>query len=442
LIDKYVNKVQLHNLTAIQKELLNDGHRFIVNAAGRRSRKTLIAKHKILADHFLNPEFTERAYYCLAPTFKQAKKLFWKDLKLFLRYIDINKSESELFIENKANGNIIFVEGLDRAERIEGVECHGLLISEIGNTKEHILYENILPMLTDTKGFGWFDGTPDYRNPFYLDLAIMAAGCKPPKAEIGKGYRLENPNNPDWIFYTWQSADVLDPKELEQMKSLYDPMIYKQEFEGEFIEAGGLVYYAFSFDNLKELEFSPVKHTVLCYDFNVDPMTVLVNQEIDADNWCVVKEFVLNNSNTEAATNHVIEWLQTNNFKGKLGVTGDFTGSARKTVGKEGSRSDWEIIRRLFAGKYGFERERISSVSHHLKDGINSLNALFKTADGNIRQWINRKECPYLYKDLTRQTLNKDGTLNDESGTIGHRSDALMYFAYNYYRIRREIEWV
>lgn len=440
-LDTYYQSVRLRKLTEIQKLYLADQHRFIVNSAGRRARKTIIGTNKVLV-HVTNSKTENKNYYLLAPTRLQAKRIFWGQVKKKLRFVEKDLSESELKIVINETGNTLIVDGLDRAERLEGnVDgVHGIYIAETGDIKEDVLFEHLFPMLAETNGFGWFDGTPDYRSPFYKDLAQMACGCNPIKAEAYKGIKIENPENPEWVYYNWQSIDVLGEKVINEMKAIYDPMIFRQEFEGEFIEAGGLVYYSFSYDNLLDIEFEPNRHTVFCYDFNVDPMTILVNQEIEPNKWCVVKEFVLNNSNTENATNTALQFLKDNNFSGKLQITGDYTGTARKTVGKDGSRSDWEIIRRIMRGQYGFERERISSVSNHLKDGINSLNALFCTMDGNRRQFINKKNCQWLYKDLTRQTYQKDGSLNDESGTLGHRSDALMYFAYNFYRIRKEIE--
>ena len=51
-----------------------------------------------------------------------------------------------------------------------------------------------------------------------------------------------------------------------------------------------------------DLSYDPDRDTYLCYDFNVNPMSVILNQSIGFENgneiFCAVKEFIHRDSNT------------------------------------------------------------------------------------------------------------------------------------------------
>ena len=73
----YAQKVIYHQA---QFDLFNSDARFIVIAAGRRSGKTFTAKRKLV----MRALDTSGLYFCSAPTFPQAKAIFWEDLKAYL----------------------------------------------------------------------------------------------------------------------------------------------------------------------------------------------------------------------------------------------------------------------------------------------------------------------------------------------------------------------
>ena len=120
----------LVNLTDINNQYFNDvNHRFIVCSAGRRSRKTLIAKRKLYytAPTKLN---ANKRYFCGAPTRKQAKNIFWKQAKRDYYFHQSRKpSETELIVFLQ-NGTEIHVVGLENAERIEGQPWDGAIITD------------------------------------------------------------------------------------------------------------------------------------------------------------------------------------------------------------------------------------------------------------------------------------------------------------------------
>ena len=440
MIKHWSEEVRLKNLTEINKKYLLDDHRFIVCWAARRARKTLISLTKDVKFALDNDRKDNNIYIC-APTVKQAKRIYWDRLNKMLKFVPKKVSLTDHLINISHNNNTIYVEGLDKPERIEGTfRVDRVHTTETADIKESFLFEHLLPVLADTNGFGLFEGTADYRKAWYKDLAMLATGNNVQKAEAYKGFSCENPDNTDWIGYTWQSVDVLGEKAIEEMKAIYEPTIFEQEFEGSFITHGSTVYFAFdTLENVTDVTFDPNKPIILCFDFNVDPMTCLINQEIDSIDgniiYAVVKEFVMPRSNTKRTTLKVVEYLEHMNFQSTLEATGDYSGIATDSTNtNDGAYSDWVIIDEILHNFTGYKRVIRRTVS--ISDRTNALNSLFLNGKNQRRQLINKKECPYTYRDVTRQTYRKDGALEDEQGKTGHRSDALSYFAMNYYPLR------
>lgn len=418
-------------ITRIQSQYLNDWeHRFFVVAAGRRSRKTLIGQYKILHSAI---KYNDTKYFLGAPTRIQAKDIFWDRIKKQLNFWDLikDKSESELIVRLK-NGSLISIEGLDVPERIEGQTpswdgCH---ITEFPNIKQRAWAENIRPTLSDKNAFAILDGVPDFRHPWYAEMAAYACGGFIPATIPEMGAFGENPNDKSWCYYSWFSSDVLSPSEIEAAKREMDEKVFRQEYEGSFEKAGGLVYYNYTRENYSELKFNPELDTVLCWDFNVNPMSCEVNQLFDKDKWVFNKEFYHHDSNTFATSEAVYNFLTDNNFHGDLYITGDYTGGSRRT---SASQTDWQIIMDRFKNfNPTYKIRQTTSV----KDRVNCTNAAFKNALGEIKQYVNIKECPNLDKDLCMVTWKENGVeLNDEGGKRTHASDAGSYHSYNWYPI-------
>lgn len=440
-LNKYIERNCNKGLREIDVIQMNDKHRFMIDPSGRRSRKTR-NKKRMLYNIGLNPDNKDKNYYQAAPTHEQAKEIFWNDLLSFTSPIKRDVNHTDLSVRFHHNGTRIRVVGLQKPERIEGSPNDGIHIAEFPELGKIEIWDNhIFPTLTDTNGFAFIDGTPDVRYPFYKDFIYRYIG-QVLESEPYKPIVYESPYYPDWVYYHWQSIDVLGEKTINEIKEQVDTLSFQQEYEGKFIQGAGVVYYAFSEDNLKPIEFNPGLPTIVCYDFNVNPMTIIINQEIGANSngdfeYCAVKEFNLSDSNTIYATKALINYLDENNFSGTLEATGDYSGIARDTTAGQGAYSDWMIIDDMLKNYRGYVK-RISRVGNVI-DRVNALNGLFANTVGIRKQFINKAACPYLHKDITRQVWKDDGRLNDENGKVGHKSDALSYFAYNYYRIGREL---
>lgn len=451
-----INKVRLYGLTDIQTEYLFDERRFIVNRAGRRARKTIIGMKKDLIRAAREPEQT---IYLAAPTQDQAEEIF-----LDHKYFSLIKAAKALGIFKSVryskpkitltNGSVLRIVGLDRAQRIEGIPANGIHITEFANLKPGFWVENILPILADNEGWAILDSVPDYRYPEYNDIIDFACGGQILDALPIHGHIGTNPEAPEWVCYCWLSSDVLPEKEILLQKRLQPEHIFLQEYEGKVIKAGGTVYYAYGEHNYSQETFKSHRDTYLCYDFNVDPMTCLINQHTATNtkngdkHFTFVKEFVVSDSNTPHTTEKVLNYLQKQKLTGELFVTGDPSGISRRSSGQSksvtgGTRSDYAIITKMIKERGVFKyKGRPDLRRSTIKDRVASINAFFKNTLGETRQYVNIAECPWLHKDLRRQVWDKNGQLNDENGTIGHRSDAGSGFHIAFYPVfRKRVEY-
>lgn len=414
---------RLHDLTPVQVSfLLDDNHRFQMTCAGRRSRKTLIGKRKVLKRSCRAPG----NYFHAAPTQQQAKKIFWTDLKRYTRPIRVGYSDSELWVR-LINGSTIHVLGLDKPERIEGQVWHGGHITEMGNVKPGAWRENIRPVFSDTNGWCIIDGVPEGRAGDYYDMALYACGGTiPERDESIKGSIGINPEDPEWAYYHWYSADVLPPHEIDAARRTYDERTFQQEYEGSFGVAGGQAYYAFGNHNLDHHLVRNMDAPVyIGMDFNVDPMTaVLCYVNRDARMVYQWGEIFLQNSNTYEIADEICRRLHVPDGHGIV-IIPDASAASSST---NSTVSDTSILMRR-----GF------SVMHkpcnpQQRNRLAAVNSLLRAADGTVRYKVNPKACPMTIRDFNRVELLPDGRIDkrNEIKGIGHITDALGYLI-NYY---------
>jgi hypothetical protein len=406
----------------VQVAMDNGPERFQVVYAGRRSFKSERKKRKlIMGTPFHKGALTseKQNYFYAAPTREQAKRIAWKDLcDMTQPFWAKPPSQTELII-TLITGSTIHVLGMDKPERIEGNMWHGGVLDEYGNMKEDAWPEHIQPVTSDTKAWVDFIGVPEGRNHYY-NLAEMA----------------RRGDDPDWQAYTWKSADILDPEEIAKARRVLDERTFRQEYEASFENFGGLAYYAFSEGNYTNEIFIPNKPVTLCWDFNVGakPMSCILVQGNDKE-LNAVKEFVFRNSNTEETCRAILDYFNEWKFNATLRVTGDFAGKRHESLA---SFTDYEIISHYFKNFKEFTINTRPTLS--VRDRVAALNALFNNSANEKRMFVNPTECPKLLDDLYKVEWKESGQgLDDRHDERTHATDALSYFAYNYYPMEEKI---
>ena len=130
------------NLHPRQFEVFNDPSRFKVVAAGRRFGKSYLARVMLLIEGLKekNEEgysLKGRAVYYIAPTFEQAKRIMWGELKEMGRQVIDSTLENQGIIR-LVNGREIHLKGADRPDTLRGVGLSYVVMDEYAFMKPEV----------------------------------------------------------------------------------------------------------------------------------------------------------------------------------------------------------------------------------------------------------------------------------------------------------------
>ena len=353
-----------------QIRLVKSKARFKVVAAGRRSGKSERAKRALVrAAMSGESKFDKPNYFAAAPTWIQAKRIFWQDLNDFIPKNRITKtSESELWIR-LTNGAEVHVVSLDKPERIEGSPWDGGIITEVGNIKASAWSEHVRPALSDRKAWCWLEGVPEGRNHYYDYFK-----------------RGKNPEYPDWESFHWLSADILSADEIASAKRELDELVYQQEYEASFITFQGRAYYAFGDKNIEQVRklYNPNDDLIFCFDFNISPGIAAVIQERDCGTCIIGQVHIPRNSTTPAVCSRLAaDWGE---HKGRVLVYGDATGGSGGTTSVRGS--DWDLVREVLGETFDNIAFRVPRGNPRERVRVNAVNSRCKNAIGEHRVFV------------------------------------------------------
>lgn len=441
-----------------QNNYMNSCARFNVLPCGRRSGKSERAKRKLVIKALEAMDAIRKGtwpwhnarFFAAAPTFAQAKRIYWSDLKAMIpaKFLAGKPKESELIIPLKHDVEI-HVLGMDKPERFEGSPWNGGILDEYGNMKAEAWGANIRPGLSDRQGWCDLIGVPEGRNHYY-DKYLEAMADK----------------TGEWAVFTWPSSDILDPVEIESAKRMLDELTFRQEYEADFVSFSGRAYYNFdaALHVSKALTYNPHAPLIFCFDFNVSPGVAVVLQEqvlpgcfervpnprlfrgpdaLKQAMECQSPEafvrrpivgtgvigevHIAQNSTTPAVCRALIQdWKD---HQGEILCYGDASGGASGSAKVQGS--DWDLIYEHLAGYYG---DRVSIIVPRAnppeRSRVNAMNTRLKTTDGSISMLID-PECQFLIKDLEGVRVLEGGAGEIDKKRdkkLTHISDALGYY--------------
>lgn len=418
---------------AVQQAWTQSPKRFHTVHAGRRSGKTENGKRKIVKRAFTaNTPWDDPRFFAAAPTRDQAKAIYWSDLKAMIPRSLMARTplETELRID-LVNGAEIHVIGMDKPERIEGRPWDGGVLDEYANMKPSAWPENVRPALSDRKGWCDLIGVPEGRNHYY---------------ELNQ-YALHS-GDPEWGSFTWRSAEVLDPAEVESARRQLDPLVFDQEYNASFVNFAGRAYYPFlDSTHCATLAYDPRRPLVFCFDFNVEPGVAAVIQEQTlpkqyehGPNGAVLLDkpitgtgvigevYIPRNSNTPAVCRKLIQdWGK---HAGRVTCYGDATGGARGSAKIAGS--DWELIekelRPVFAERLSM---RVKSHNPAERSRVNAVNSRLLSTTGDVRMMVDAKRAPHVVKDFEGVTTLEGGSGEidkKKSPELTHLSDSVGYY--------------
>ncbi|MCX7909596.1 MAG: terminase family protein [Ignavibacteria bacterium] len=398
-------------LSVNQAEVYKDNNRYVVLIAGRRFGKTTLAGY-IMRKWVLQKARGLFAY--IAPTWRMARNIFWE---LFLNLTPkqlikrVYKNSLELLM---INDTVLRLYGAQNYDAIRGEGFDGVILDETKDVPREAWFEVVRPALSDKKGKALIIGTPQGRNDLLYDI-------------------YSQPNFTKYHYTTLEGGWVT-PEEIEQARNELDERTFKQEYEAEFVDTTGLVYYAFSDANIVDYKWNPSKEIYMTWDFNVGekPMSCILLQEDGKGNVFAFQEFIHINSNTFYTAKVAADWLKKNGFSNKVFVTGDFSGNK---LSSSATRKDYEIILDTLkeSGIQGFLKIRpVKSI----KARVITLNSYFCNTNGERKLFVT-PNCKRLIKDLQQVLWNENGiTLDDRNPERTHPSDALSYYTYNFSNIK------
>ena len=260
-------------------------------------------------------------YYIIAPTYKQAKSIFWSDiLKVLVPGAVINKTdENELYIELKPMRyklkiasiwgkdidvthdedkppSRIYLKGADNPDSLRGVALDGAVLDEFAFVRsgQELWNKIIRPALADRVGWAVFSSTPNGRNNAFYDMVKTAQD--PENQDVPK------PENNGW-FYSHATAldnpyfDKANTGEWEHSRRQHEKDgkmdEWLQEWEAQFSTPQKLIYRNFNPDiHVVHPRDVPEQGTdALAMDFGWNDPFAAVFVRIDFDgNWWVYDE--------------------------------------------------------------------------------------------------------------------------------------------------------
>lgn len=384
-----------------QTKLWRTRARFVAVAAGRGSGKTEIARRYIVRALPVKLKWPAAQYFYALPTVAQAKRLAWdKIIELIPNEWVRNTNKTEMRIDT-VFGSSLHVFGMDKPQRAEGLQYAGGVIDESSDHRPKVFSKTFRPALSHWNGWCWRVGVPkrfgsgaaDFKN-FFDHVAEES--------------------------YTWKSSEILPPEEIASIMETVDERDYNEQFNASWQNAAGQIFYCFdeSLHVSTEIEYSPSLPIIVGSDFNVNPMCWTLSHAINGE-FYTFDELFLRDTNTRKTLD--VLYSRYGQHPGAWQFFGDATARARKTAADD---SDYIQIKAdtRFKGAAVYYDNSNPRFIHR----VASCNAMLKTASGKIRAHVHPR-CKRLILDMKERSWAEDSREANDSGDIGHMSDAWGY---------------
>jgi hypothetical protein len=360
-------------------------------------------------------------YWWVAPVYSQAE-IAYRRLKRAAPRELIKANDSKLYIA-LANGTVIWFKSGEKPDNLYGEDVHGCVIDEASRVRAdawHALRSTITATRAPVRIIGNVKGMWNW----FYELAR--------KAEKG------DQDDTSYSRLTWRDAvtgGVLDSAEIDDAKAHLPSHVFRELYEAEAAELAGRVYKQFTKANI-----APVEDTggdiLVGMDFDVSPMSAVIASRA-GDELHVWDEVELDNSNTDEMCAHLRDRYGNGNGasgngdqpeKRDIHVYPDPAGRQRRSSAPVG-QTDFTVLR-----SYGFEVSA-PKAAPPVVDRVNETNAMFQTADGRRRCYINPR-CASLIQCLERVTYKEGTSIVDKSQGLEHLPDALGYLIGSEYPLR------
>ena len=325
---------------------------------------------------------------------------------------ELNKSE--LVLVMKDTRSRIYFRAVDDFERLRGTNLSWFGVDELTYTTEE----------------AWLR---------------LEGRLRDPRAKRLCGFAVWTPKGFDWVYRRfireqvegyevvlarpYENRHVLDriPDFYDRLKSSYDAKFFEQEVLGEYLSVqAGLVYEGFKrARNLRQAAVDPNATLLWALDFNVDPMSSIVAQQVGEDIQ-VLDEIVLKRASTLEACEE-FHARYPNHLAGIV-VYGDASGQRLQTAGT----TDYRIVREFFQREgYDSVKFRVPSSNPSVRERVALVNSKFFAANEEVHLWVDPR-CKGLIMDFEEVMYKPDSSVidKDKDPRRTHLSDALGYLVW------------
>lgn len=197
-------------------------YRFFLLNWHRRARKTTHILNLLIRECCRN---TKAVYLYVAPTYKQAKNIIWRDPNMLDKYLPqecvTKKQETELFVEFDTK-SILAIRGGDDPDSLRGMDYEGIGVDEFALLKPQVWEEILRPVIAQ-------------KNERWAAFAFTPKGLN-----HAWDYWNESRKWKGWYRDELRaSTSGLIPKdEIDRAKVELPSDIFEQEFECKFLSEG------------------------------------------------------------------------------------------------------------------------------------------------------------------------------------------------------------
>ena len=390
-------------LSPAQRQVSDSTNRFRCLVAGRRFGKSFLSINEI-AKFATQPD---RKVIYISPTFGMSKAILWDELKNRLyavRWVKkVNESNLEITLKNNTK---IMLRSADNPDTIRGQGYDFAVVDEAQDCDKRLIPEILRPALADRQG------------------ALLVIGT--PKGIGNHLYEIyKDPNYTSWQFTTLSGGRVSE-EEIEAARNLMDARTFKQEFEASFETYAGVIYYAFTTDNIVDAtpDFDDRETLHIGMDFNTSPVSAVVAIKRQEQLY-IVDEIEIFNSNT----NEMVDEIRTRYPKNPVVCYPDASGQRRQT--SSNGISDHVILQNA-----GF-RVHTGRVNPPVVDRIAAVNGRLCNTRG-ARNLIINKANKRVIESLVKQTYKEGTRIPDKETGLDHFADAIGYLVHGLWPIKPE----
>lgn len=388
----------LPKLHPAQDEIFAKSKRFNHLRCGRRFGKTTLIEE--LSSISLDGKYVGIWF----PTYKDLSEV-WKDLKKTYGPV-IRRQNEQLKQIELITGGLIDFWSMEDPDSGQGRKYHRAIIDEAAKApKVYQAWENtIRPTLTDYMG----------------DAFVMSR----PKGKNNGFFMLEEKHRQfdNWSFFHYTTYDNphINRNEIEEAKQQLDDITFRQEYLAEYVDANDRPFL-YSWDAKKHVipDYTPNPHLPIIFsmDFNKDPMTCLIAQQVDLRTVYAFAEIDM----PDGSTPEVCEQLKSDYspWMYSMIVTGDATGRNRSALTR-GNLNHYRVIKDALELRDDDLKVPLQNLAH--QDSRVLCNSVLKNANFYVT-----KNCKRTIKDIEMAMVDNEGELIKNPTYPCHHLDTVRY---------------